>query len=127
MNKRVAVPSMGEEVCQHYGRSQTFKVFNIANGQIEKTEVISINNPDHQHQGIVSFLQSHQINTVICNWIGAQAIANLNNAGIEVLHGIKGNIQDIAQAYINNMLVGSTEICDRSPKYVKNIECLCDY
>lgn len=127
MSKRVAIPSMGEKVSQHFGRSQIFKVFEIMNGQIIKTYVISVNHTEYQHKGIVLLLKSHQINTVICDWIGAPAIRELKNAGLEVLRGASGNIQENIQAYVNGMLVGSTETCDRSPRYTHNIECLCDY
>lgn len=127
MKKRIAIPCMGKNVCQHFGRAQIFEVLEIIDGHIVKTEVISIDNSKYQHKGIVLLLKNQHIDTVICDWIGAPAIQELKNAGLEVLQGVRGNIQEIVQAYIDGTLIASTEICDRSSRYTYNIECLCDY
>ena len=127
MKKKIAIPSIGEMLNAHFGRAQTFKVFEITDGKVLGEQVINSTGYEHQHEGIALLLKYHGVQTVICGGIGAGAIAGLEAAGINVLRGASGRVKDVAQAYADGTLIGTDDICDHSPENANHhVECVCD-
>lgn len=114
MNKTIAIPSAGEVVNAHFGRSQAFTVFTLSDGNIEGQEVVDATGFEHQHAGIAHLLKSKGVVTVICGGIGPGAITGLESAGLEVLRGAVGPVREVALAYANGTLVSTDAVCDHS-------------
>jgi predicted Fe-Mo cluster-binding NifX family protein len=112
MNKIIAIPTEGELVNAHFGRSQAFTIIEIENSQIVKQERLNTANFQHQHEGIAQLLKSKGVETVICGGIGHGAIAGLANAGIEALRGASGLVVEVAQAYAAGTFVPSETVCN---------------
>lgn len=114
MAKKIAIPTEGDIVNAHFGRSQAFTVFEIKNGQVLNEELIDTRGFEHQHAGIAQLLKSKDTETVICGGIGPGAIQGLESEGLEVLRGASGLVRDVAKAYANGTFIGTEAVCDHS-------------
>ena len=68
---RIAVTYDNEEVFQHFGRTENFKVYEIENNQVISSEVISSNGQGHG--ALAGVLATNQIDVLICGGIGGGA------------------------------------------------------
>lgn len=114
MAKKIAIPTEGEIVNGHFGRSQAFTIFEIGNGQVLNQELMDTHGFEHQHAGIAQLLKSKGVETVICGGIGPGAIQGLESNGLEVLRGASGSTQDVAESYANGTFKGTDAVCDHS-------------
>ena len=114
MTKKIAIPTEGEIVNAHFGRSQAFTLFEIENDQVVNEEFIDAHGFEHQHAGIAQLLKSKGTETVICGGIGPGAIQGLESQGLEVLRGASGSVRDVAKAFANGTFVGTEAVCDHS-------------
>ncbi|WP_425801752.1 NifB/NifX family molybdenum-iron cluster-binding protein [Desulfitobacterium sp. Sab5] len=114
MTKKIAIPTEGEIVNAHFGRSQAFTVFEIENGQVLNQELMDTRGFEHQHAGIAQLLKSKGTETVICGGIGPGAIQGLESQGLEVLRGASGPVRDVAEAFANGTFIGTEAVCDHS-------------
>jgi len=112
MNKIIAIPTEGEMVNAHFGRSQAFTIFSIETGKLTGSEVLDTKGYEHQHAGIAQLLKAKKVEVVLCGGIGPGAIAGLENAGLEVLRGASGLAQEAAQAYADGTFIATTAICN---------------
>ena len=112
MNKKIAIPSAGSIVNAHFGRSQTFTIFEIAENKITGVEVLDATGFEHQHAGIAQLLKSKGVTTVIAGGIGGGAIAGLEAAGLEVLRGAEGSVREVAESYANGTLITTDGVCE---------------
>lgn len=87
MSRKIAIPTVGDQVNPHFGRSEAFTLLTIEDQKVTSQEIIATADYKHQHEGIAQLLKSKKVETVICGGIGPGAIAGLENAGIEVLRG----------------------------------------
>ena len=87
------------EVFDHFGQTKNFYLFDT-----EKNEEKIVDNNGFSHQELVPYLASLNVGVVICGGIGNHAIMLLNKAGIEVVPGVKGNVEEVKNAYINGTI-----------------------
>lgn len=122
MKKKIAIPCIGENLNWHFGRAQTLAAFEIEDGKIKEEKVINILRYAHQHEEIALILKINGVETIICGGIGAGAIAGLQAAGLEVLCGASGKVQEIAQSYAEGTFISTKMSCDHS-----YINCMCKH
>ena len=86
---RIAVPYENENgtVFQHFGHSQAFKLYDVKEDAVEKSEVVSTQGSGHG--ALAGFLKENEVDALICGGIGAGAIEALTDAGIRVYAGVK--------------------------------------
>ena len=97
---KIAVPFENGMVFQHFGRSEQFKFYEVENGAVLHSEVVSTNGQGHG--ALVGFLVQHGANVVLCGGIGTGAQVALMQAGIQMFGGISG----LADAAVSNYLSG---------------------
>lgn len=120
MNRKIAIPTEGENVNAHFGRSQAFTLVEILDGKVSGKEKIDTANFQHQHEGIAQLLKAKGVETVICGGIGPGAIAGLENAGLEVLRGANGTVSSVAQSYAEGTFVSTNAVCNHSHDHDHN-------
>lgn len=96
---KIAIPTLGENVNQHFGRSEDFTVFDVEEGKIIGKEIISAAGFHHQHDHLAGLLNSAGTTVVITGGIGPGAISALQDVGFEVLTGATGQAQTVAELY----------------------------
>lgn len=96
---KIAIPTLGESVNQHFGRCENFTVFDVEEGKIVGKEIISTAGFHHQHSHLAVLLNSAGATVIITGGIGPGAISALQNVGFEVLTGATGEAQTVAELY----------------------------
>ena len=114
MSKKIAIPTAGEIVNAHFGRSQAFTVFETRDGKVTGEELVDAKGFEHQHSGIAQLLKAKGVEAVICGGIGPGAITGLENAGLEVLRGASGPVRNVAQSYADGSFTSTNAVCDHS-------------
>ena len=107
---RIAVTYDEGNIFQHFGRTELFKIYDVNNGDIISSEVISTNGSGHG--ALAGFLGLNNIDIVICGGIGGGAQSALAEAGIKLYGGVEGSADEAVTAYISGNL-----------SYNPNIQC----
>ena len=107
---KIAVTYENGEVFQHFGRTETFKVYDVQDKKILSSEVIGSDGQGHGALALV--LQHHHIDVLICGGIGMGAQMALQEAGIELCAGASGDADNAVQAYLTGSLVNTGSNCN---------------
>lgn len=99
---KVAVTYENGNVFQHFGHTEEFKIYDVADGKIEKEEVVSTNGSGHG--ALAGFLKENGVDTLICGGIGGGAQAALAEAGIQLFGGVSGEADEAVKALIAGTL-----------------------
>ena len=71
MKTFIAVTYENGEIFQHFGHTETFKIYDIADGKVVSAEVVDTNGSGHG--ALAGFLVAHGVDTLICGGIGGGA------------------------------------------------------
>ncbi|MCR4798497.1 MAG: DUF134 domain-containing protein [Lachnospiraceae bacterium] len=93
---RIAVTYESGEVFQHFGHTEQFKLYDVADGKIMGEQVIDTNGSGHG--ALAGFLQAAQVDVLICGGIGMGAQMALADAGIKLYAGVQGSADEAAKA-----------------------------
>ncbi|MCF0228584.1 MAG: FKBP-type peptidyl-prolyl cis-trans isomerase [Parasporobacterium sp.] len=109
---KIAVTYDNGQVYQHFGHTESFKIYDVEDGKVTCSEVVSADGQGHG--AVAGFLAAKGIEAVICGGLGAGAQAALADAGIEVCSGVSGDADEAVQAYINGELISEGINCDHN-------------
>jgi predicted Fe-Mo cluster-binding NifX family protein len=110
-NMKIAVTTEGDQIFQHFGKCPTFTVFTVKDGAVQgKTSVDASRNG---HAALSGFLKSLGVDVVICGGIGDGAKQMLSSAGIKLVSGIEGGIENAVNAYLSGNLTDKNGTCSR--------------
>lgn len=98
---KIAVTYQDGDIFQHFGHTEFFKIYDIENTDIVKTEIVSTNGSGHG--ALAQFLHEHSVDTLICGGIGGGAQMALAEAGIKLYGGVSGE----ADAAVNALLASA--------------------
>ena len=107
---KIAVTYENGNIFQHFGRTEYFKVYEVEDGKILSSEVISSNGIGHG--ALAGLLADRDIRTLICGGLGGGALNALTGAGIEVCAGASGDADAAVEAYLKGELTDSGANCD---------------
>ena len=99
---KLAVTYENGQIFQHFGRTAQFKLYDIEDGKILRSEVVNTNGSGHG--ALAGFLMQRGVDTLICGGIGGGAQAALANAGIRLFGGVSGDADAAAEALVNGTL-----------------------
>ncbi len=107
----IAVTYENGEVFQHFGHSEFFKIYEVEDGKILKSEVYDTNGQGHG--ALAGFLKNYSVNVLICGGIGGGARTALAQMGIELYPGVSGNADDAVRALIEgNLSYDPNTVCN---------------
>lgn len=108
---RIAVTYENGMIFQHFGHTEQFKLYDVENGRIAKTQLI---NADGQGHGALSgFLAQAGVDILICGGIGGGAQNALSDAGICLYGGASGKADEAVDAYLaGNLNYNSNVHCE---------------
>lgn len=123
---RVAIPYENGEIFQHFGHTEKFKVYDIENGVINNSTIIETQGEGHG--AIAGFLQTNEVDVLICGGIGDGAVKALLSANIDIYAGARGLADDFANAFTEGKLVSASEpTCNCSGHHDHNQERNCEH
>lgn len=99
---KIAVTYENGQVFQHFGHTEQFKVYNVADGKIVSSEVIDTNGSGHG--ALAGFLKEQGVDTLICGGIGGGARNALAEAGIQLFPGASGDADAQVASYLSGSL-----------------------
>lgn len=110
---KIAVPTRGNIVDDHFGHCEAYSVFTIDNNKnIENAELY----PSPQECGcksnIASLLQEEGVTVMLAGNMGAGALNVLTGHGIKVYRGCSGNASKVVQDFLDGKITDSGEGCD---------------
>ena len=107
---RIAVTYENGNVFQHFGHSEEFKVYEVEDKQVVRSEIIGSNGSGHG--ALARLLSEQKIDVLICGGIGGGAQAALAENGIELCAGASGSADEAVEAYLRGELVNTGANCD---------------
>ena len=107
---KIAVTYDNGEVFQHFGRTESFKIYEVEDNKVVSSEVISSNGTGHG--ALAGLLAEQGVNVLICGGIGGGAQTALTEAGIDLCAGAQGNADEVVETYLKGELESSGVNCD---------------
>ena len=98
---RIAVTYENGQIFQHFGHTAQFKIYDVANGEIVRAEVVDTNGSGHG--ALAGFLMQLGVDALICGGIGGGAQMALAEVGIRLFGGVSGD----ADAAVNALIAGT--------------------
>ena len=99
---RIAATYENGQIFQHFGHTEQFKVYDIEDGKIISSEVVSTNGSGHG--ALAGVLNALNIDVLICGGIGGGARQALDAAGIKLYGGVSGDADQAVEALLAGSL-----------------------
>ena len=99
---RIAVTYEKGNVFPHFGRTEWFKLYDIAGGKVAGDQVVSTGG--NGHGALAGMLTGWKVDTLICGGIGAGAQSALMEAGIRFYGGVSGSADEAVAALLSGTL-----------------------
>ena len=100
---RIAVTYENGMIFQHFGHTAFFKVYDIQDGKVIASEVVSTNGSGHG--ALAGVLNALNADVLICGGIGGGAQAALAEAGIRLYGGVSGSADAAVEALLEGKLL----------------------
>ena len=107
---RIAVTYENGNVFQHFGHTETFKVYEVEDGKVVSSALFGSNGSGHG--ALATLLNDKGIDVLICGGIGGGAQQALSERGIELCAGASGNTDEAVEAYLRGELINTGANCD---------------
>ena len=99
---KVAVTYEDGQVFQHFGHTQQFKIYDVEDGEVVRSQVVDTNGSGHG--ALAGFLKELGVQVLICGGIGGGARLALSEAGIALYGGASGDADAQVQAFAEGSL-----------------------
>lgn len=107
---RIAIATENQGVCQHFGHCPEYTIYTIEDKEIQKTEVIP--NPGHRPDFLPGYLHQQSVDVIIAGGMGPKAQKHFEEAGIDVILGVVGLTEQVAEQYINGVVQAGESRCE---------------
>ncbi len=99
---RIAVTYDGGNIFQHFGHTESFKLYDVEDGKVVKTEIVGTEGSGHG--ALAGFLLKMHADIVLCGGIGAGAQMALAEVGIKLYGGVSGSADEAVNALLEGKL-----------------------
>lgn len=107
---KIAVATEEDHVFQHFGKCPTFTIFTVNGDGIQERTTVDAS--ENGHAALTGFLKDQEVDVVICGGIGAGAKDMLSSAGIKLISGIEGKIDETVASYLSGGLSDRDGTCN---------------
>ena len=107
---KIAVTYDNGNIFQHFGRTESFKVYAVEDNKVVSSEVIGSNGVGHG--ALAGLLADRAVDVLICGGIGGGAQQALADAGVELVAGAEGDADQAVEAYLKGELISTGANCD---------------
>lgn len=105
---KIAVTYENGEIFQHFGHTELFKIYEVADNEVVSSEVVSTMGSGHG--ALAGFLKEQDVTILICGGIGGGAKMALAEAGITLYGGVCGNADQSVKEFLEDKLDYNAEI-----------------
>ncbi len=106
---KIAIAKDGSRVSEHFGRCEGYAIFHVQDSIIFRQDDLA--NPGHEPGRLPAFLSEHGVDLVIAGGMGPRAVELFRRNGIEVIIGVSGPVEFVAQDYIAGRLSVGESSC----------------
>ena len=99
---KIGVTYENGQIFQHFGHTEYFKVYQVEEGKVVASEVVSTNGSGHG--ALAEVLSALQVDVLICGGIGGGAQMALAAAGIKLYGGVSGDADQAVEAFLAGAL-----------------------
>ncbi|BBF43598.1 hypothetical protein lbkm_2286 [Lachnospiraceae bacterium KM106-2] len=108
---KIAVSFDNGNIFKHVGDTKEFKVYEVENGMITRTEVLE--SVGKGRGMVVDFLTQHSCEVLICNEICSGAKGAVQETGARVFGAVTGDADASVEAFLRGELKdGDTVVCN---------------
>ncbi len=108
---KIAVPTVGDQVDQHFGHCEKYSVFTIEDNAIKTLEYMESPAGCGCKSNMASVLAQSGVKILIAGGIGNGAVNVLTTNGIKTIKGASGNVRSAVESYLQGKLIDSGDIC----------------
>ncbi len=105
---RIAVTYENGHIFQHFGHTENFKIYDIADGKVISAEVVNTNGSGHG--ALAGVLNALHADVLICGGIGGGAQAALTEAGIRWYGGVSGDADEAVASLLAGNLAYNPDV-----------------
>lgn len=108
---RIAVTYDNGEIFQHFGHTESFKIYEVEDGKVVSANVLS--SEGSGHGALATLLSGNKVDILICGGIGGGAQMALAQEGIKLYGGVSGNADAAVEALLTETLSYNPDVkCD---------------
>jgi predicted Fe-Mo cluster-binding NifX family protein len=109
---KIAIPTKGTQVDDHFGHCDAFTVFSIDEKKtIQSAEIVPSPQGCGCKSNIAATLKEKGVKFMLAGNMGNGALNVLHNHGIEVVRGCTGDVRQVAESFLSGTLADSGEGC----------------
>lgn len=109
---KIAVPTRGGVVDNHFGHCDHYTIFTVNDGEIKMKEILPSPQGCGCKSGIVLVLRQKGVQVMLAGNIGEGAKNVLESNEIKVIRGCSGDIDKLVSDYLAGNVVDNGEICN---------------
>lgn len=102
----IAIPTEGNVICPHFGHCESFTLYDTNTKSLN-----SVPSPVHQPGLLPDFLKKQGAELVIAGGMGGSAQNLFAAAGIQVIVGVSGKLEDAIRSYEKGELKSTGAVC----------------
>lgn len=99
---RIAVTYEAGQIYQHFGHTESFKLYDVQERKVVESKVVDTNGTGHG--ALATLLADSSVDVLICGGIGGGAQEALAEAGIKLYGGVSGDADAAVEAFLNEEL-----------------------
>ncbi|MDD3115101.1 MAG: DUF134 domain-containing protein [Anaerovibrio sp.] len=108
---RIGVTYADGQIFQHFGHTEEFKIYDVEDGRVTASEVVSTNGSGHG--ALAGVLKTLKVDVLICGGIGGGAQNALAAEGIRLYGGAAGSADKAVEALLAGTLSFNPDVhCD---------------
>jgi predicted Fe-Mo cluster-binding NifX family protein len=124
---KLAVPTRGNEVDDHFGHCENYTIFSVdTDDKIVKTEILPSPQGCGCKSNIAGILKEIGVNVMLAGNMGEGALRVLQHHGIDVYRGCNGGVKQLAEAFLQGKIDDSGVGC-KSHEHQENQEHSCNH
>ena len=108
--KVIAIPSRGSEIEDHFGQCENYTIVKVADNKVVSKEVFATPQGCGCKSELAAILADKGVGFMIAGHMGQGALNHLTAAGIEVMCGFSGNIDNAIDRHLNGFN-GDNTVC----------------
>jgi predicted Fe-Mo cluster-binding NifX family protein len=121
---KIAVPTRGNLVNDHFGHCEAYTVFNIdENKKIISSEILPSPLGCGCKSNIASFLNEMSVSIMLAGNMGNGALNVLQSHGIDVYRGCSGDVRELTETFLQGKIGDSGEGCHHHEQHGEEHHC----
>jgi predicted Fe-Mo cluster-binding NifX family protein len=121
---KIALPTRGTNIDDHFGHCEMYTIFSIDNNKnITHTETLPSPEGCGCKSNIAGILKKKGVTVLLAGNMGNGALNVLSMHGIEVLRGNSGDVRAVTNAFLHGEIADSGEGCRAHENHGANHRC----